>query len=181
VTKGGALFRLFSWKGIKVNPVATRFYELWLCMTAWASGYIGRLSDDDLRMEVAPGRNHGVWVLGHLIESEDELSKFLGKGAMLYPDYEETFGMKSKLLPVEAYGQVAKLREQWNTVVAKNDAMFRNLNDAEWDEPHALVEGDVKDDFYGTKGRCVYLWNLHQMYHVGQLALLLAKVGKNVY
>ncbi len=163
------------------NPVAFRFYELWQNMISWASGYIDRLADEDFTSELAPGRNHGVWVLGHLIESEDELSKFLGKGEMLFPEYEETFGMKSKLLPPSEYAPVATLREQWKQVVAKNDAMFRNLKDAEWDEPHALVKGNVKDDFYGTKGRCVYLWNLHQMYHVGQLALLFAKHGKAVY
>ena len=163
------------------NSIAHRFYELWQNMTQWASGYIDRLSDEEFAQDIIPGRNHGVWILGHLIESEDELSKFLGEGEMIYPDYEETFGMRSKLRPPQSYPPVPKLREQWKEVVAKNEHMFQTLHDSEWDEPHALVKGAVEDDFYGTKGRCVYLWNLHQMYHVGQLALLLAKNGKAKY
>lgn len=163
------------------QDVTKRFHETWSSMISWASGYLNALNDEELMLPVAPGRNHGIWILGHLIESEDELSKYLGKGDMLYPEMEEQFGMKSKLLAPFDYPSAQELRERWKAVVAKNDRMFSSVVDEEWDDPHALVVGDPKEDFYGTKGRCIHLWILHQMYHTGQLAILLSSLGKSKY
>jgi hypothetical protein len=162
------------------NPVSHYFLQQWRVMAGWTSGTINALNDEDLREELSPGKNHGVWILGHLIESEDELSVFLGKEPFLFPEYETLFGQGSKLLPVGDYPSAVILREQWKAVLAKNERILSQMTDAEWDEPHArLKEGE--DDFFKTKGRCIGIWNLHQNYHNGQLASLLARAGKSKY
>ena len=168
-----------SWE--KENPVAFRFHEQWLSMIGWANSYLNLLSDEDLNISIVLGKNHALWILGHLIESEDDLSKFLGRGEMLYPEYEALFGQGSKLQPLDAYPSAATLREQWKVVCQKNDKMLKTILDKEWDDAHALVNGDIEGDFYGTKGRCIHLWIIHQNYHVGQLALLLSLLNKTKY
>src|SRR5262245_58268480 len=98
------------------NPRSQLHYKQRKIMIRWLSDIINALSDDDLKMSIAPGKNHGVWILGHLVQSEDELSTFLGKGEMIYPHYNDLFGQKSKLKPAEQYPPVSELREQWEIV-----------------------------------------------------------------
>ncbi len=168
-----------SWE--QDNPVTYRFFLQWKDMIQWGSNYLNLLTDDDLLLPIAPGRNHALWVLGHLIESEDELSKYLGHGEMRFPEYETLFGMNSQLLTPDQYPSPKQLREQWVKVIHKNTRLFHAIRDAEWDEPHALIKGKPEDDFYGWKGRCIHLWIIHSHYHFGQIAILLATLKKSKY
>jgi hypothetical protein len=175
-----------------MNSKAELFHGQWKISAGWISNIIKSLSDDELKMEIIPGKNHGVWLLGHLIESEDDLSKFLGKAPMLFPHYEEIFGQGSKLKPADEYPPVSQLREEWAKVIEKNNNLILSVTDEEWNEPHCLDSGltanndagDTEsrqagpDDFFQTKGRCIMIWILHQMYHAGQLAMILSKAGK---
>lgn len=161
------------------NPISKKFHEQWKMMTGWLTANIEKLSDDDLKQSILPGKNHGVWILGHLIESEDELSKVLGKAPMLFPEYEQMFGQGSKLEPVDFYPSIDTLKKQWKEVVAKNDKALSKMTDAEWDEPHATVAEFGENDFFKTKGRTIMIWNLHQEYHNGQLSVLVMLAGKS--
>ena len=49
------------------------------------------LSDDQLSQEVAPGRNSGIYLLGHLTAVHDALFPLLGLGEKLYPELDEIF------------------------------------------------------------------------------------------
>jgi hypothetical protein len=155
---------------------ANFLHEQWKISSGWISNIINSLTDDELKMEIIAGKNHGVWIIGHLIESEDDLSKYLGKEPMIYPEYEEMFGQGSKLKSPEEYPPAAQLREEWKKVVEKNNKLILTVSDEEWNEPHCLDSGP--DDFFQTKGRCIMIWILHQMYHAGQLAMILSKAGK---
>ena len=55
-------------------------------MVDWINLYLDALTDDELQMEIMPGRNHGVWILGHLFASEEDLSLFINGEPVLYPD-----------------------------------------------------------------------------------------------
>ena len=161
------------------NPKIKTLFEQWQIMANWTSGNIKALSDEDLKKSFAEGKNHGVWILGHLIESEDELSKFLGKGDMLFPEYEDMFGQGSKLKGIEHYPHISLLREQWSKVLDKNREMYSKFSDSELDEPHCIQFDSQLNDFFKTKGRCLMIWILHQMYHTGQLAILVSLAGKS--
>jgi len=161
------------------NPKIEILFQQWQIMANWISGNIKTLSDEDLKKSYAEGKNHGVWILGHLIESEDELSKFVGKGDLLYSEYEELFGQGSQLLPVDCYPPVSQLREQWKKVLDKNKEMYMGMVDSELDEPHCMQSDSQLNNFFKTKGRCLMIWILHQMYHTGQLAILISLSGKS--
>lgn len=164
------------------NSIAKQFFEQWKAMVEWVNENLELLTDEELQAELSPGKNHGVWLLGHIIESEDNLSVYLGKAPRLYPEYEAIFGQRSKLLPVGEYPLVALLRSQWVGVVAKNETILSQMPDAEWNEPHAKLQpGEEETDYFATKGRCIMIWILHQNYHNGQLSLLVSKSGKARY
>jgi hypothetical protein len=158
------------------NQTTTAFADQWTIMTNWISNTLKQLSDDDLANHIAPQRNHGIWILGHLIFSEDELAVYLGKDNFLFPEYETLFGMGTPLLPVQQYPPAQVLREQWAQVVARNRQVLANVSDAEWNEPHTRIGSqDPLDDFFKTKGRTWAIWILHQTLHLGQLNTLLRK------
>lgn len=162
------------------NPVARHLEQQYLMSLEWINENINALSDDEYRMELSPGRNHGVWLLGHLIVSDDDLSMFLGKGPLLYPEYADMFGQKSKISSPEDYPSVSILKECWEKVCDKNKKIYSELKDAELNEHHAVVE-DPETDYFRTKERVIIAWHLHQLYHTGQLAVLVSRTGKNKY
>lgn len=162
------------------NITVKALHEQWKIMAGWISGNLKSLTDDEIKVSLAPGKNHGVWILGHLIQSEDELSIFLGRGPYLYPENEQLFSQGSKLQDVGSYPPVEILRKQWENVKSKNDSLLSGIRDEELNEPHcgSLPDSFEGEDFFRTKGRCIMIWNLHQMYHNGQLAVLLSMAGK---
>ncbi|MDQ6903782.1 MAG: DinB family protein, partial [Bacteroidota bacterium] len=52
--------------------------DAWYNEVSRADKLINELSDDDLKREVAPGRNTGVYLLGHLAAVHDALFPLLG-------------------------------------------------------------------------------------------------------
>lgn len=147
-------------------------------MASWVNMNLKKMSDDDLKNEIAPGLNHGVWLLGHLIVSDDDLSLYFGKGPMLYPEYLETFGHGSVLKPVSEYPPISLLRKQWDEIIEKNVKIYSELTDEELSEPHAMIEGKIEDDYFKTKESCAINWLNHQMYEAGMLAIIYISTGK---
>ena len=154
------------------------FYEQWKAVVGWVDMYLNALTDEELKTELTPGGNHGIWLLGHLIASDDDLSLYLGKGNLLYPEYQKLFAQGSKLLPPSEYPPAKELREHWKAVCVKNAALYESLTDEDLNQLHEMIKGDKEKDYFKTKQRCIIHWQLHQVHHAGQLAVLLAKRGK---
>ena len=148
-------------------------------MRGWVDMYLDELTDEELRSEIIPGKNHGVWILGHLVASDDTLSEYLGYGPQLFPD-SQAYAQTKPLIPVDECKHPRILREEWKKVCEKNEANYRKLTDAELDQPHALIQGNPEDDYFKTKQGVIINWTLHQVHHAGQLALLLAKFGRRI-
>ena len=49
------------------NPVSKYLSAQYDSMVNWVNGNIDPLTDEELQMELSPGKNHGIWILGHLI------------------------------------------------------------------------------------------------------------------
>ena len=72
--------------GGRLKTRSQLFIEQHRIMVDWINLYLDALTDDELQMEIMPGRNHGVWILGHLFASEEDLSLFINGEPVLYPD-----------------------------------------------------------------------------------------------
>ncbi|MCY7362672.1 MAG: DinB family protein [Ignavibacteria bacterium] len=162
------------------NKIVKKFLEQYIMMIEWVNNYINPLSDKEFEIELSLGKNHGVWILGHLITSEDDFSHYMGKGDFLFPEYQELFGQGSKLQSPDKYPDVSKLKEQWKEVFEKNKKIYENLSDDELEEiPENLSEGMEK--YFTSKGKVIMAWQLHQIYHGGQLSVLTSRAGKKMY
>ena len=68
-----------------------------MVLTAWqlqntrADDLLNKISEDQLMQETAPGRNTGIYLLGHLAAVNDGLFKLLGIGERLHSELDEIF------------------------------------------------------------------------------------------
>src|SRR4051812_45025006 len=70
------------------------------------------LSDDTLQKEIAPGKNRGIYLLGHLIAVHDDMLVLLDMGDRMYPQLQQPF-IKSPDKATEQIPSASALREFW--------------------------------------------------------------------
>ena len=63
------------------KKIINSYLEQFSIMEGWINQHLNSLSDDDLKNEIAPERNTGVWTLGHLIASIDDIGLYLSNEA----------------------------------------------------------------------------------------------------
>lgn len=154
------------------NPTSDFVYQQWkMLINDWIDGLLKSFKDEDYLIEISPGKNHGVFILGHLVASDDDFSLYMGKGDFLFPEYQDMFASGSPLKPASEYPTVKEILEKWKAVCDKNEKIYQELTDAELSEYHELCK-DPEKDWFKTKARVVQAWQLHQNYHAGQLAVI---------
>lgn len=101
-------------KQLIVKPVL----DAWNSRIEAANKLIDSLSDEDLQKEVSPGRNRGLYLLGHLALVHDKMLPLLNFEAQHYAHLEDTFLYKPDKT-VADIPSVKELRTMWNTVNSK--------------------------------------------------------------
>ena len=130
------------------------------------------LTDDQLQQEVAPGRNTGVYLLGHLAAVHDGMLPLLNFGERLHPELENIFLTNPDKSALEKPA-ISLLRKYWKEVDAALSSHFSKLTTDEWYQKHnAISEEDFKKE--PNRNRLNVLLNRtgHVAYHLGQLAFL---------
>lgn len=153
---------------IALKMVFDRWYaSLKNCDTLLAS-----LSDEQLQKEIAPGKNRGIYLLGHLIAVHDDMLKLLDLGEKQYPALFEPF-IKSPDKAVAQLPSCAELRGFWTKQCESLQQKFDSLKPEQWFEKHTAVSAD---DFAKEPHRCklniIITRTTHLQYHLGQMALL---------
>lgn len=129
------------------------------------------LSEEQLLLEIAPGKNRVFYLWGHLTAINDALIPILGFGARLHPELDTMFvSNPDRTLPQTISG--ADLKRIWNEI---NDVLWNSLSKlsaAEWLEKHTSVSDE---DFAREPQRNRYTILLnrtsHLAYHFGQAIL----------
>lgn len=130
------------------------------------------LTDEQLLQEVAPGRNRGVYLLGHLIAVHDAMLPLLGLGEKLYPELEEIFIKNPDTRGVKMPA-IAELREYWVALHHSLSAHINAMTPEQWLQRHnAMTDEDLAKD--PTRNKLSVFMNRtgHIAYHLGQLALI---------
>jgi DinB superfamily len=146
--------------------------DAWNSRVEAANKLIDSLSDEDLQNEVAPGKNRGLYLLGHLAIVHDKMLPLLNFEAQQYAHLEDAFLNK----PDKAVVDIPSIKEIlniWNTVNSKLAAHYASLSADEWFEKHSSVstEDFVKEPHRNRLNVVIGRTN-HMQYHVGQIALL---------
>jgi hypothetical protein len=129
------------------------------------------LTDEQLMAETAPGRNRGVYLIGHLITVSDAMFPILGLGDRMYPELEEVF-LKN---PDRALEQppVSTLKKYWDDVHTKLSEQLSKMKPDEWFARHTAVsESDFAKEPHRNKLNILINRANHTSSHLGQLIYL---------
>ena len=130
------------------------------------------LTDEQLQREIAPGKNRGIYLLGHLIAVHDDMLLLMDMGPKLYPDLHEPF-IKAADKTVDKLPSVAELRSYWNKQNEVLQQKMDTLSTSAWFEKHTAVSAeDFAKEPHRNKLNIVITRTSHLQYHSGQLVLL---------
>lgn len=133
---------------------------------------INSLTDEELQKEIAPGKNRGVYLLGHLIAVHDEMLKLLDMGEKQYPELYEPF-IVSPDKSMNDLPTVGVLRSFWSKQIKELKQKFEKLDFEQWLEKHTAVsEEDFAKEPHRNKLNIIITKTSHLQYHLGQLRLL---------
>jgi len=147
-----------------------------MILSAWQKGQQGTnktlsvLSDEDLNLEVASGRNKATWIIGHLAAVNDTLFNILELGEKVNPTYERHFikgdaGIESPSVP--------EIRKYWEDTSTQLNKKIAELTTNDWFQKHNLVSSeDFAKEPHRNKLNVLISRTSHLAYHNGQLALL---------
>ena len=152
-----------------------------LVINAWANqnqiitAFFSKYDDDYYLNSVAPERNRGIYLLGHLIVANDNLIPLLGFGDKLFPQLEEIFWFNPDK-KIEVIPSISELKANWEKLNEFLKVHFTAMETGQWFERHTKV---AEEDFLLDKKRNklnAFLGRVtHQNYHIGQLALFQKK------
>lgn len=135
---------------------------------------LNALSDDALMKQIAPGKNRGIYLLGHLIAVHDDMLRFLELGEARYPELHDPFHHKPDNVATPM-PSVAELREIWKKQCREQSDRFASLSEGQWFEKHTAVSAeDFVKEPHRNKLNIILNRTTHLAYHTGQIQLLKA-------
>ena len=133
---------------------------------------LSSLSDEQLSKEIAPGKNTGVYLIGHLIAVSDGMLPLLGFGERLFPQLENVFIKNPDKAGLEK-PTVTKLKDCLHAVNTKLNEHIQSTAPVEWFKRHtAISEADFAKEPHRNKLNVIINRAGHMNYHLGQLILL---------
>lgn len=144
----------------------------WHSTVAQTDKLLDALTDEQLQSDIAPGRNSGTYLLGHLVAVHDRMLPLLGFEEQAHPTYTDIFltspDKSGKQMP-----SIAELRKNWTETNEKLDKHFKALSPAEWVQRHTTVsEEDFAKEPHRNKLNVVLNRTTHLSNHLGQMLLL---------
>lgn len=146
--------------------------DAWYTQVKQADDLFNSLSDDQLKQEVAPGRNRGVYLLGHLTAVHDRMLPLLTLGDQRYPNLYKTFVQSPDKADADL-PSIEDLRNYWKEVNNVLSEKFSAVSIEEWFQRHnAVSEIDFAKEPHRNKLNVVINRTNHLSNHLGQLLLL---------
>jgi hypothetical protein len=134
--------------------------------------FLSSATDEQLSKEIAPGKNTGTYLVGHLIAISDAMLPLLAFGEKLFPHLENIFITNPDRSGLEM-PSVAGLKEQLKTVNEGLSKQIRSAAPDDWFKRHmAVSDEDFSKEPHRNKLNVIINRTNHMSYHLGQLALL---------
>lgn len=153
-------------------PIIALALDNWNIQIIRATKLLETLSDEQLKKEVAPNRNTGIYLLGHLTAINDAMLPLLTIGERQHPELDDIF-VKNTDKSGLAKPLLSDLRNYWKQVNDVLESGLSTISTEEWLTKHSLVS---QEDFLKnpTRNKLNVLLNRtnHLAYHLGQLSFL---------
>lgn len=139
------------------------------------SALLDKLSDEQLMREVAPSRNRGIYLIGHLIAEHDAMMPLLRFQSALHPELKPLF-IDAPDRAIAELPSLSQLRAQWKTVHDTLMDHIKRLPAEDWFTRHANIsEEDFPKEPHRNRLNVLLSRTSHLAYHRGQLVLLADK------
>ena len=147
-------------------------FDRWNALIKNFDTTLNELTDDQLQKEIAPGKNRGIYLLGHLIAVHDDMLTLLNLGDKMYPELFEPF-IKSPDKAVSNIPSAKELRACWSKQVDVLKQKFDSMQPEDWFTKHnsVSVEDFIKEP-HRNKLNIIITRTTHLAYHHGQFILL---------
>jgi hypothetical protein len=146
--------------------------KAWETQNERVTKLIDKLSEEQLGGEVAPSRNTGIYLFGHLIAVNDNLLPLFGFSERLYPQLDEVF-LKNPDKSGLQKPSASELKAYWGNVNARLTEHMAAMKPQEWLQRHSAVsEADFAKEPNRNKLNVLMNRTSHQAYHLGQMVLL---------
>ncbi len=152
-----------------------------MALDAWSNelkatnALLAKLTDDQLMNEVAPSRNRGIYLLGHLTAVHDGMLRLLRFQDVMHPELNKPFHDEADRV-VADLPSLADLRTQWKEVNDTLTGHMKSLPAEEWFTRHANISAeDFSKEPHRNRLNVLLSRTSHLAYHRGQLVLLQAK------
>lgn len=153
---------------IMVKMVLDRWYSLIKIFDT----VLDSISDEQLQKEIVPGKNRGIYLLGHLIAVHDDMIPILNFGDKLYPELYGPF-LKSPDKTINEIPSAKELRAFWGKQNEVLTQKFESLMPDEWFAKHNSVSAeDFVKEPHRNKLNVIITRISHLSYHTGQLVLI---------
>ena len=146
--------------------------DSWHLAIKRANALFEKLTDEVMLNEVAPNRNRGIYLIGHLTAVNDAMLPLFDLGDQKYPELTVIFLSKPDDPTVQPYS-VAQLRQYWVTTNSELQKHFDNLKPDQWFQKHNSISAeDFAKEPHRNRLNVVLSRTNHIHYHLGQLAFL---------
>src|SRR5882757_2008882 len=118
----------------------------WQIQVDRTTRFIGEMTDEQLLKEIAPGKNRGVYLIGHLAAIHDAIPEILGLGKKAYPELAAIF-VAAPDKTTEKIPAVSELRQIWTSVHERLKTEFSNMPADSWFSRHeSMTDADFEKD-----------------------------------
>ncbi len=158
---------------MKTNQTMVKMvFDRWYSLIKICDTILDSITDEQLQKEIVPGKNRGIYLLGHLIAVHDDMIPILNFGDKLYPELYEPF-LKSPDKSISEIPSAKELRTFWNNQNEVLTQKFESLQPDEWFEKHNSVSAeDFIKEPHRNKLNIIITRTSHLSYHTGQLVLI---------
>jgi hypothetical protein len=133
---------------------------------------LNELTDEQLQKEIAPGKNRGIYLVGHLAAVNDAIPEILGLGKKDYPELRAIF-LDAPDKTVEKIPSASELRTIWTAVHDRLKNEFAKMEPEAWFTRHeSMTDADFEKDPARNKLSVLLNRTNHLSYHAGQIILL---------
>jgi hypothetical protein len=144
--------------------------SLWQQVVTRVGALCLSLDEEQLLVEVAPGKNRILYIWGHLTAVHDAMFSALRLGERLHPELDAIFiSQPDRSMPLPTSVEIAK---SWDAIHTALLSRFMTLGPHEWLERHGNVSAEEFEQNSGRNRLAVLLSRTnHASYHLGQMML----------
>ena len=146
--------------------------DRWYSLIKSCDAVLDSVTDEQLQKEIGPGKNRGIYLLGHLIAVHDDMLPILNFGEKIYPELYGPF-LKSPDKSVAEIPFARELRACWSRMNERLLQECNSLQADEWFNKHNAVSSEAFfKEPHRNKLNIIVTRTSHLSYHTGQLVLI---------